>query len=119
VGKAILAAGAANRSATADVTITPMTPRSLTSHRDLAADLARTRCRGYAVDDEEHALGLRCVAAPVLDVDGAPLCAISISGPTLRMDAARVEAMGADVRRVAGLVTREVGGAQNRSGNSR
>lgn len=61
------------------------TPRTLTTTEALLEDLARIRRRGYATDDEEHELGVACVATPVLDASGLPLAAISVSGPTPRM----------------------------------
>jgi DNA-binding IclR family transcriptional regulator len=50
---------------------------------DLAAlerDLAKTRRRGYAFDDNEHSEGLRCLAVPV-EVAGTTIAAVSVSGP--------------------------------------
>lgn len=61
------------------------TPHTLTSLDALDEDLAEIRRRGYATDDEEHELGVACVATPILDRGGQPLAAISISGPTPRM----------------------------------
>lgn len=61
----------------------PHTPNTLTSPEALLAELAQVREQGYAVDDEEQELGVRCVAVPLR---GAPaLTAISVSGPSGRM----------------------------------
>lgn len=51
----------------------------------LRRDLAEIYKRGYAVDDEEMHEGLFCVALPVLGASGAPLAAISTSGPKARL----------------------------------
>jgi DNA-binding IclR family transcriptional regulator len=61
------------------------TPRTLTTLKELQEDFARIRRRGYATDNEEHELGVACVAMPILDSTGLPLAAISVSGPTPRM----------------------------------
>lgn len=56
------------------------TARTITTAAALRADLAATRARGYALDDEEAFEGLRCVAAPILDAREATIAAVSISG---------------------------------------
>lgn len=66
------------------------TPRTLTDVAALEEDLARIRRRGYATDDEEHELGVACVATPVLDPSGQPLAAISVTGPAPRIDVDRL-----------------------------
>jgi DNA-binding IclR family transcriptional regulator len=63
------------------------TPRTLTSMAALEHDLERVRRQGYATDDEEHELGVACVATPVLDAAGQALAAISVTGPAPRIDA--------------------------------
>ena len=63
------------------------TPRTLTSVAALEHDLESVRRQGYAIDDEEHELGVACVATPILDADGQPLAAISVTGPAPRIDA--------------------------------
>ncbi|WP_138919463.1 IclR family transcriptional regulator [Oceanicola sp. S124] len=88
----------------------PMTPRSLTSIEAVLADIARIRRRGYAVDDEEHIQGLRCVAAVVWSPTGEPACAISISGLAARLAPERLEITGTQVRDAAHQLTEHLGG---------
>lgn len=88
------------------------TPLSLTSPESLMRDLTRTRERGFAVDDQEKAHGMRCVAAPIFNGFGEPVAGLSVSGPAFRIgleDAARI---GAEVRAAADEVTEAVGGVR-------
>src|SRR5262245_46472853 len=62
-----------------------MTPSTSTSAKRLVKDLRTVRARGYALDEEEHELGVRCVAAPVRNHEGKVVAAISVAGPTERM----------------------------------
>jgi IclR family transcriptional regulator, acetate operon repressor len=86
------------------------TERTLATPKSLRADLEQVRHRGYAVDDEEHAVGLRCVAAPILNEHGAPLAGLSVSGPTARIPDHRLSLLGAMVAAAAQATTAEVGG---------
>ncbi|NBB90691.1 MAG: helix-turn-helix domain-containing protein [Spirochaetes bacterium] len=63
------------------IELVPLTQHTITDRTRLAEELERVRTRGYAVDDQELALELRCVAAPVLAEDGTLISAVSISGP--------------------------------------
>jgi DNA-binding IclR family transcriptional regulator len=62
-----------------------MTPNTITSAKRLLKELRAVRARGYALDEEEHELGVRCVAAPVRNHEGKVVAAISVAGPTDRM----------------------------------
>jgi len=63
------------------------TPRTLTTLDALQEDFARIRRRGFSTDNEEHEPGVACVATPILDGAGLPVAAISVSGPTPRINA--------------------------------
>lgn len=86
------------------------TPRTFTTLEDLAGELAATRARGYAIDDEEHAAGLRCVAAAVLDENGQPWAAVSLAGPTTRLTPERIPLLGMLVQTTARDLTLALGG---------
>ncbi|GAA4620559.1 allantoin degradation transcriptional regulator AllR [Saccharopolyspora hordei] len=64
-------------------TMHPQTERTITSIEAMQEELARIREQGYALDDGEQEVGVRCYAVAV---PGAPAgAAISISGPEARM----------------------------------
>lgn len=77
----------------------PNTPRSITDTEVLRRHLMQVAARGWAMDDEEFAVGLRCLAAPVRDAGGDVVAAVGLSGPTGRVTLDRVEALGERVRR--------------------
>jgi IclR family acetate operon transcriptional repressor len=86
------------------------TPLSITSPAQLGADLARTRARGFAIDDQERAEGMRCVAAPIFNAYAEPVAGISVSGPAFRVGLDAAARLGADVRAAADAVTLAIGG---------
>ena len=61
------------------------TEKTLIRRADLDRELASIRERGYAMDNEEHEIGVRCVASPVRDNRGAVCAAVSVSVPTVRL----------------------------------
>lgn len=89
------------------------TPLTRTSPANLKLELAETRKRGYAFDDEEHALGLRCVAACIYDEYSDAYAAISISGPVSRVTDDRVTELGALVIHAAKEITQAYGGGKH------
>ncbi len=86
-----------------------LTVKTLATPALLRADLARVRQTGVAVDDEEHAVGLRCVSAPVFDESGHVVAGISASGPLARISDDRLAQLGAMVLRTARLISAEMG----------
>jgi IclR family KDG regulon transcriptional repressor len=78
-GKAILAHLPENELRPLLSNLQGQTPNSITSPEVLQEELEQIRLTGYATDDEENALGIRCVGAPILDQRGQVIAAISIS----------------------------------------
>lgn len=69
----------------ARIRFTRFTPRTLCTPEALLRSLERVRRRGYAIDDEEVEAGVRCVGAPILNENGLPIAAVSVSGPSTRI----------------------------------
>jgi DNA-binding IclR family transcriptional regulator len=85
------------------------TPNSITSEKALEADLTLIHSRGYAIDNEENEIGIRCVGAPIFDYSATPIAAISISVPRERMDQERCTLLGPMVSEAAQMVSRRKG----------
>ena len=86
------------------------TERSIDNPAQLREELERVRQLGYALDDEEHAVGLRCVASAIFDQNGQALAAISLSGPKARITDNRIGELGIAVRQTADEITQSLGG---------
>ncbi|NPV85792.1 MAG: IclR family transcriptional regulator [Anaerolineae bacterium] len=63
----------------------PYTARTITDPLMLERHLEIVRAQGYAIDDEEYNVGVRCIAVPVYDDRASCVAAIGISGPTSRL----------------------------------
>jgi len=85
------------------------TSSTITTLEDMEAEILRIRQRGYAIDDEEHEAGVRCVAAPILDFNGNPVAAISLSAPAVRLNDAEIEKYAPMVMEAAGNISRYFG----------
>lgn len=93
VGKAILATqsyGEAER-VWRKSEIQPLTQHTLTDFDALIEQLKRIRMAGYAIDNEENELGIRCVALAVPGMNGRAEAAFSISGLAAQMTNERME----------------------------
>ena len=86
------------------------TENTIRTPERLRRELKDIREMGFAVDDEENSLGIRCVAAPVFDDLGKAVAAISISGSSSRMADDRLGLLGEKVRAASTSLTRLYGG---------
>lgn len=89
-------------------------PNTITSLPKLLAELAGTRQRGYAVDDEEHAEGVRCVAAPVFAASGDVVAAIGVSGTVSQLHDDYLPVVGKTIRSVALKMSAQLGSRASR-----
>lgn len=85
------------------INLVPLTSNTMTSPEALASECDHIREVGYGVDNEEHEIGVKCVA---MSVPGFPLFALSVSGPPSRMTELRIRdvtlpALKESVKRVA------------------
>jgi IclR family acetate operon transcriptional repressor len=80
----------------------------------LFAELQKSRQRGWAVDDEERTLGMRCVAAPIYNEMGETIAAVSMSGPAVRITLERLGEFGPTMMRAADQITESIGGIKPR-----
>lgn len=112
VGKALLAVSdpATAQKLVRSIELHRETAHTLITVQDLERDLEKIRAQGFAVDNEETAVGLRCVAAVIYDEHGAPLAALSVSGPTARIADQRIPLLGEAVAGIAAEITAEIGG---------
>ncbi|MBY3307641.1 IclR family transcriptional regulator [Rhizobium laguerreae] len=76
----------------------------------LLKDIETIRTRGWSIDDEEHTLGMRCVAAPIFDEYGEAVAGISVSGPAVRLPDSKINAFGPLVKAAAESLTKAMGG---------
>ena len=72
-------------------TILPaLTPKTITSYERFIETLERVRQHGYATDDGESTIGVKCIAAPIRDVSSNVVAAMSVSVPEPRFTSVRI-----------------------------
>jgi DNA-binding IclR family transcriptional regulator len=85
------------------------TENTIVEPEKLRAELASIRAKGYAIDDEEIEIGLRCVAAPIRDHSGRVVASISVAAPVQRMSKKQVQAAIPPVLAAAENISRRLG----------
>lgn len=76
----------------------------------LLNELDIIRARGYAIEPNEQGTERTCVAAPVLDIEGRPVAALSVSVPQSRVSGAQIHGLSAAVIGAAREVSHHAGG---------
>jgi DNA-binding IclR family transcriptional regulator len=71
--------------------LTRFTPNTIVDREELRRNLAEVVEKGYAIDNEELDVGVRCVGAPIRDYTRRIVGAVSISGPSMRFSDERME----------------------------
>ena len=100
------------------VNLVSYTRNTLVSVKALKNDLEKIRQRGFAIDDQEGVLGVRCVASPIWNYREEVLGALSLVGPSIRMSKKRVLDLGRMVREEAIKISQQLGYNPQRSARS-
>jgi len=118
IGKALLAQMTDHRLAEVlrAAPLDRFTRYTLTDPEALRDDLAVTRSRGYAIDDEEKNDGMRCIAAPVFDHHSEAVAGLSVSGPVSRVSFERTQDLARHVVQAAQALSAALGAAPSPSG---
>ena len=69
------------------ISLTGRTATTITSKDELLLEIQQVRINGYAIDNEEYYQGLCCLAMPIKNHREETIAALSVSGPSIRMDA--------------------------------
>ncbi len=85
------------------------TSKTIVSKSNLLAQLEMIRKHGFAIDDEELEVGLRCVAAPVRDHDGQVVASLTVAGSSSRIQTSKMDLYARKVISHADLISRELG----------
>jgi IclR family transcriptional regulator, carbohydrate utilization repressor len=84
--------------------LTGHTRNSITDLTRLERELAGVRANGYARDDEELELGVRCMAAGLFDDQGKLVAGLSVSAPADRLEESWLERVRATAEQISGLL---------------
>jgi len=87
----------------------PYTPNTITRRSKLMAELAQIRDRGFAIDDQELEIGLKCIGSVVRDQSGGVVGALSIAGSAMRLDRKQVSLLAPIVARSASEFSMNLG----------
>lgn len=109
-GKALLAFAAPGHleQLLRDWELDALTPHTITDHAQLRTELAEARRRGYAVNRRESAVTVMSVGAPIRDLSGRAVAAISVAGPVERLEPNELRFAQATME-VAAVVSRRLG----------
>lgn len=86
------------------------TDRTIVQQKELSEDLEKVRERGYAIDDEECELGLKCISYPIYSYSGRIYAAISVFGNACEMlDEEFMENLHRELKCVAEKISSRLG----------
>ena len=85
------------------------TEQAITDKERFGEELARVREQGYAIDDEEFARGIRCIAAPIHNSGGENIASLGITGHTQEITDERIPQLLADTVQTADKVSQALG----------
>lgn len=81
--------------------LSPLTPYTITSRDELEKELEEIRKRGYAVDNEEMTLGVRCIGAPIMNHEDEVVYCVGLSASAMRIQVRSIPAYAEPVKKAA------------------
>lgn len=84
------------------------TPGTLTEKADLIQEFSAIARRGYAIDDAEREIGVRCVAVPIYNRRLQVVAALSLTGPSVRLTPDRMNELAALLIKTADAISRSL-----------
>src|SRR3954462_1236114 len=91
------------------VSLEAFTEFTMTNIEEIKSILPTIREQGYAFDDEEIELGLKCIAAPIFNHQGNVIASISCAAPKMRLDEERLPKVIEGIKRVSAEISRQLG----------
>jgi DNA-binding IclR family transcriptional regulator len=92
------------------------TRKTIGTRAALEAELRRIRSAGYAIDDEEHQEGIRCIAMPVFGHAGQVLGSMCVVGPKARLTLEKLRALRAPLAQLSATLSEQLGWRAQRAG---
>ena len=96
-----------------------LTPHTITDRSQLAAELDRVRRRGWAEAVNEREVGVASIAAPVRDISGEVVAAISIGVPLARCSVMALRRLAPVIMEAAEAASRRLGWSGDLSSQQR
>lgn len=91
------------------VRLEPKTPNTIVNPVKLKEELKRIKEAGYAIDNEENEIGIKCVGVPIFDHNGYPIAGMSISGASQRLTDEVIEICASALKKAAEEISRKLG----------
>jgi DNA-binding IclR family transcriptional regulator len=89
--------------------LVPRTAHTRTDPERMRARLLEIRQAGYALEDEESEIGMRCIAAPVRDANGSVIAAVGVAGPVQRLSKKALAGFVPNLVRTADAISARLG----------
>ena len=93
----------------ASLSFRPLTEHTITDPKKFKEHLVQIRQQGYAIDDEENEVGIRCIGSPIYDHAGRLAGALSISGWTITMTRERIPQLAPELIQMCQRISSELG----------
>lgn len=85
------------------------TPKTITSSNQLFSELAKVRAAGYALDNSENNPDVRCIAAPIFNVEGKVEAALGLTGIESQMRLHKLKSYVKLIKQAAKNISRQLG----------